>query len=46
MFFFEEKNQETFAKLDRAVPASPKPKLTKVFCFFFSKKKCFPFVGA
>jgi len=34
MFFFEKKNQKTFSPL---VLYSE----TKVFCFFFSKKKCF-----
>jgi len=32
MFFFEKKNQKTFA-------SSVDTKWTKVFCFFFSKKK-------
>jgi hypothetical protein len=41
MFFFEKKNQKTFAVLGLAYPGRPKPKLTEVFCFFFSKKKAF-----
>jgi hypothetical protein len=40
-FFFEKKNQKTFVRLGGAYPAKPKPKQTKVFCFFFSKKKTF-----
>jgi hypothetical protein len=40
-FFFEKKNQKTFAKLGRSYPGGPKPKLTEVFCFFFSKKQAF-----
>jgi hypothetical protein len=39
MFFFEKKNQKTFASL-RTPMASPRQRL-KVFCFFFSKKKAF-----
>jgi len=40
MFFFEKKNQKTFASLSRTYPQR-KPKDIKVFCFFFSKKKTF-----
>jgi hypothetical protein len=40
-FFFEKKNQKTFIRLGGADPTKPKPKQTKVFCFFFSKKKTF-----
>jgi hypothetical protein len=36
-----EKNQTTFAKPARTYPEAPKPKLTKVFCFFSSKKRIF-----
>jgi hypothetical protein len=38
MFFFEKKNQKTFAC---AVADSPlrRAQVVKVFCFFFSKKK-------
>jgi len=39
VFFFEKKNQKTFACL-RALPARRAPQI-KVFCFFFSKKKTF-----
>jgi peptide/nickel transport system permease protein len=39
MFFFEKKNQKTFASL-RAPVTSPRQPI-KVFCFFFSKKKSF-----
>jgi hypothetical protein len=42
-FFFEKKNQKTFASLGRAYPERPKPKRTKVFCFFFSKKEVLAF---
>jgi hypothetical protein len=39
VFFFEKKNQKTFANLVR--PAGPDGRQhEKVFCFFFSKKKC------
>jgi len=45
VFFFEKKNQKTFA---RFVPRKPKKytsvdegEAAKVFCFFFSKKKFF-----
>jgi hypothetical protein len=37
-FFFEKKNQKTFAYWARACGQS---KGVKVFCFFFSKKKTF-----
>jgi hypothetical protein len=39
-FFSEEKKQKTFTSLSRFCPAA-RSKETKVFCFFFSKKKCF-----
>jgi hypothetical protein len=45
VFFFEKKKQKTFADPGRAYPDRPKPKRTKVFCFFFSKKKCFLYAG-
>jgi hypothetical protein len=38
MFFFEKKNQKTFASLSRTYPRHL-PNDIKVFCFFFSKKK-------
>jgi hypothetical protein len=41
VFFFEKKNQKTFAKWAPLSPERPKPKKSKVFCFFFSKKKSF-----
>jgi uncharacterized lipoprotein YmbA len=41
MFFFEKKNQKTFTSLNSLSPERPKPKVSKVFCFFFSKKKTF-----
>jgi hypothetical protein len=40
MFFFEKKNQKTFAIWDRA-QGQRGAKKSKVFCFFFSKKKTF-----
>jgi hypothetical protein len=40
MFFFEKKNQKTFAHW-RARSDWRKPQMAKVFCFFFSKKKEF-----
>jgi hypothetical protein len=41
MFFFEKKNQKTFASLSRTHHQHA-PEDVKVFCFFFSKKKAFP----
>jgi hypothetical protein len=38
MFFFEKKNQKTFATLARSSPQL-RAKVTKVFCFFFFKKE-------
>jgi NodT family efflux transporter outer membrane factor (OMF) lipoprotein len=38
-FFFEKKNQKTFANWGSLYPETTKPK--QVFCFFFSKKKSF-----
>jgi hypothetical protein len=40
VFFFEKKNQKTFAFLGRAVVGGVLKEL-EVFCFFFSKKKFF-----
>jgi hypothetical protein len=37
MFFFEKKNQKTFARLERDVAGSANQRI-KVFWFFFSKK--------
>jgi hypothetical protein len=42
MFFFEKKNQETFASLGSLYPGMPQPKDSIVFCFFFSKKEVLP----
>ncbi len=41
MFFFEKKTQKTFKSLGSLSPERAKPKESKVFCFFFSKKKSF-----
>jgi hypothetical protein len=41
LFFFEKKNQKTFDNLAPRV-GWLRAKVTKVFCFFFSKKKTFP----
>jgi hypothetical protein len=38
-FFFEKKNQKTFATLGRALPEGRQPEDQKVFCCFFSKKQ-------
>jgi len=38
MFFFEKKNQKTFAPWP-TLPERHGPHKIKVFCFFFSKKK-------
>jgi len=40
MFFFEKKNQKTFALMARTSTAA-RDSGEKVFCFFFSKKKQF-----
>jgi hypothetical protein len=42
MFFFEKKNQETFATLNSLDPEKWTPKQAKVFCFCFSKKQALP----
>jgi hypothetical protein len=36
------KRTKNFANSASVSPGEPKPKEPKVFCFFFSKKKCFP----
>jgi len=43
VFFFEKKKQKTFINWFRAsLPGGVhRPKVIKVFCFFFSKKKTF-----
>jgi hypothetical protein len=41
-FFFEKKNQKPFANGTSLYPERPKPKGSKVFCFFSSKKQSFP----
>jgi hypothetical protein len=40
MFFFEKKNQKTFAN-DARVAGESATALVKVFCFFSSEKKTF-----
>jgi hypothetical protein len=40
-FFFEKKNQKTFATW-YAPLGRVRDSIVKVFCFFFSKKKCCP----
>jgi hypothetical protein len=40
-FFFKKKKQKTFADWSSLYPERPGPKIPKVFCFFFSKKKTF-----
>jgi hypothetical protein len=41
-FFFEKKKQKTFISLGPGVGAAKAARSgAKVFCFFFSKKKCF-----
>jgi hypothetical protein len=37
-FFFEKKNQKTFASLGRASPERPKPNVQKFFASFFKKE--------
>jgi hypothetical protein len=39
--FLKKKNQKTFAKLGPLHPVMAQPEQSNVFCFFFSKKKCF-----
>jgi len=41
MFFFEKKNQKTFARCRGPIPSIDAAQILKVFCFFFSKKKAF-----
>jgi hypothetical protein len=44
MFFFEKKNQKTFATApasSRGLHRAGAAPFAKVFCFFFSKKKTF-----
>ena len=43
-FFFEKKKQKTFGSLGPAYPRS-RPKVAKVFWFFFSKKNMLPFTA-
>jgi hypothetical protein len=40
-FFFEKKKQKTFGCLGCGLAGQSEAKLAEVFCFFFSKKKCF-----
>jgi len=44
VFFFEKKKQKTFTRLVQLLNYEHlrSSKLTKVFCFFFSKKKILP----
>jgi hypothetical protein len=41
MFFFEKKNQKTFASLGRASQERPKPNNQKFFASFFQKRSSF-----
>jgi hypothetical protein len=41
-FFFEKKNQKTFARFGSSLPGTGSAQDSKVFCFFFSKKKTLP----
>jgi hypothetical protein len=41
MFFFEKKNQKTFARCRGLISTIDAAQIIKVFCFFFSKKKTF-----
>jgi hypothetical protein len=40
-FSFEKKNQKTSTNQGSLNPERPQPKQSKIFCFFFSKKKSF-----
>jgi len=44
VFFFEKKKQKTFINWDLAKCQDPvhRPKVPKVFCFFFSKREDLP----
>jgi hypothetical protein len=45
MFFFEKKNQKTFATLAAALPAPPRLNRQKSFASFLQKRRpSFPFV--
>jgi hypothetical protein len=44
VFFFEKKKQKTFDCLARS-GCTLGAKVAKVFCFFFSKKKFFPYLS-
>jgi len=48
VFFFEKKKQKTFTYLVQLLDREylRKPKFTKAFCFFFSKKKILPVASA
>jgi hypothetical protein len=39
LFFFEKKNQKTFVYFGFGLSGRAQPRQSKVFCFFFSKKK-------
>jgi hypothetical protein len=41
-FFFEKKNQKTFIRFGFGFSGWARPRLVKVFWFFFSKKNYFP----
>jgi len=45
MFFFEKENQKTFNRL-MGCGGEARPRRMKVFCFFFTKKKCLLASGA
>jgi hypothetical protein len=40
-FFFEKKKQKTFVCFGCGLSGEARPRLVKVFWFFFSKKNCF-----
>jgi hypothetical protein len=42
MFFFEKKNQKTFAPLSRHNRISPRQRSQKFFASFFQKRRIFP----
>jgi hypothetical protein len=46
MFFFEKKNQKTFAQRAAEVQATPSPKEQKFFASFFQKRRTFLYLIA
>jgi hypothetical protein len=43
VFFFEKKKQKTFGPFGFGLSGQARLNVAEVFCFFFSKKKAFPY---